>query len=253
MKIFKYEILVSRGIFEEMGSITCMKNRKSFFYIKYVILWGILLYAGCSIRPDQVNKNSATQEDINQIVKPFLKGPPEIRTYRLWHTIDQFDLNKFQFFGEFYDERLKFYYSEDPQLQIGDAKVNLIILYFLDDRLVKVRYHLDRNIEEHLMDSLGIGLLDTKYNRNKQVLATERSLRKLKEFNLSRNDPNEYEICWDRSIITSSFLVNAYSGIKFEFDTISARYIYIDQLKSYKKRLIEIENSQIARLKGDRI
>ena len=127
------------------------------------------------------------------------------------------------------------------------------MLYFLDERLVKVRYHLDRNIEEHLLDSLGIGLLDTKYNRNKQVLATGRSLKKLKDFNLSRNDPHEYEINWDRSVITSSFLVNAYSGIKFKFDTISARYIYIDQLKSYKKRLIDIENSRLARLMKDSI
>ena len=192
-------------------------------------------------------------EDIHSNGREHLPGTPELQTYRLWHTIDQFDLNRFKYFGEFYNDRLKFYYLQNPQLHIGTARVSFIVLYFIDDRLVKIRYHLDRNIEAHLMDSLGIGLLATKYNLNKQVLATERSLMKLKEFNLSRNNPDVYKINWDRSIITSTFLVNGYSDVKFQFDTITAEYIYIDELKSYKKRLTEIENSEFARFNADTI
>ena len=222
-------------------------------HLCFIFIGISIIISACSGRPDLVNRNSAVKDILEKNDMPLESGRLEYQSYRLWHTIDQFDLTRFQFFGDFYNDRLKFYYLQDPELYMGDAKVNLIMLYFLDERLVKVRYHLDRNIEEHLLDSLGIGLLDTKYNRNKQVLATGRSLKKLKDFNLSRNDPHEYEINWDRSVITSSFLVNAYSGIKFKFDTISARYIYIDQLKSYKKRLIDIENSRLARLMKDSI
>jgi hypothetical protein len=117
--------------------------------------------------------------------------------------------------------------------------------------LVKIRYHLDKNIEDYLLDSLGIGILDTKYTRKKNVYATDKSLNKLKAYNESKNDPDEYAISWDRYVILSSFKVNTQSNIWYSFDTIPANYIYIDQLKSYTKRLIEIENNRIAKLRGD--
>ena len=101
------------------------------------------------------------------------------------------------------------------------------------------------------MDSLGMGILDTRYTRKKLVYATEKSLNKLKAFNESRNDPDEYAISWDRHVILSSFNVNTLSSKQYAFDTIPAKYIYIDQLKSYTKRLIEIENSRLARLRND--
>ena len=160
-------------------------------------------------------------------------------------------MDEFDFFGEFYEDRLKFYYSENPRLNIGNAHVKLLMLYFLDERLVKIRYHLDKDIERHLMDSLGIGLLNSKYTKRKRVFATDRSLKKLKDFTKSKNEPNEYEIAWDRHIILSTYAVNDYSNKRLSFDSISANYVYIDQLKSYKRRLMEIENNKIARLKKE--
>jgi hypothetical protein len=200
-----------------------------------------------------VYKNAVSQDQAKQKEKQSMPESSKEHTYRLWHTIDQFELNQFKFFGEFYDDRLKFYYTDNTRLKIGEANVDLLMLYFLDERLVKIRYHLDRNIEDYLLDSLGIGLLDTKYTRKKNVYATERSLNKLKAFNESRNDPHEYAISWDRYVILSSFKVNTQSNKWYSFDTIPANYIYIDQLKSYTKRLIEIENSRLARLRGDTI
>ena len=76
-------------------------------------------------------------------------------------------------------------------------------------------------------------------------------MKKLKDHNKSKNEPIDYEIAWDRHIILSTYAVNDYSNKYLSFDTISAHYVYIDQLKSYKKRLMEIENNRIARLKGD--
>jgi hypothetical protein len=226
-----------------------IKNLISHF--RFLIPLAILLQFGCSDRPDMVNKNSELHDQPKRKDRQPVPEISDKQAYRLWHTIDQFELNQFDFFGEFYDDRLKFYYTDNSQLKIGTANVDLLMLYFLDDRLVKIRYHLDRNIEDYLMDSLGIGLLDTKYTRKKKVYATEKSLNKLKAFNESRNDPHDYAISWDRHVILSSFNVNARSNKRFSFDTIPAKYIYIDQLKSYTKRLIEIENNRLARLKGD--
>jgi hypothetical protein len=221
------------------------------FYVLYIIPLIICIHTGCNTGPEQASHRFVSKEEIFHEDKESLLKTPEAQSYRLWHTIDQFELNEFQFYGGFYEDRLKFYYSDTPDLRLGEAKVKLIMLYFLDDRLVKIRYHLDRNIENYLMDSLGMGMLDTKYTRKKNVYATEKSLKKLKDFNISKNDPSEYGISWDRYIILSSFHVNGYPGNIYSFDTISSKYVYVDQLKSYRKRLIEIENSRIARLQGD--
>jgi hypothetical protein len=220
------------------------------YYLLLFYLFGLFLI-GCSSRPDLVNKNSVTKsENLND--QDLITSIPDTKqAYRLWHSIDQFELDHFDFFGEFYDDRLKFFYRENPQLNIGNADVKLLMLYFLDERLVKIRYHLDKDIEDHLMDSLGIGLLNSKYTRRKRVFATDKSLKKLKDFNKSKNEPSEYEIAWDRHIILSTYAVNDYSNKRLSFDTISANYVYIDQLKSYEKRLMEIENNRIARLKKD--
>ncbi len=220
------------------------------FYPVQLFLIVIFLFS-CTQRPDLINKKSVTKSEGTKDENLLSETPDTQQAYRLWHTIDQFELDQFDFFGEFYDDRLKFYYNENPQLNVGNGQVKLLMLYFLDERLVKIRYHLDKDIENHLMDSLGIGLLNSKYTMRKRVFATDRSLKKLKDFNKSKNEPYEYEIAWDRHIILSTYSVNNYSNKRLSFDTISANYVYIDQLKSYKRRLMEIENNRIARLKND--
>ena len=214
-------------------------------------LFIVVFLISCNQRPDLVNKKSVTKTETRTEQDLFSSIPESQQAYRLWHTIDQFELDQFDFFGEFYDDRLKFYYNENPQLNIGNADVKLLMLYFLDERLVKIRYHLDNDIEDHLMDSLGIGILNSKYTKRKRVFATDKSLKKLKDFNKSKNEPIDYEIAWDRHIILSTYAVNDHSNKRLSFDTISANYVYIDQLKSYRKRLMEIENGRIARLKKD--
>jgi hypothetical protein len=224
---------------------------RSIKYYLFPFFLIVFILFSCNNRRDLVNKKSITKSELFSEKDLLTPIPDTKQTYRLWHTIDQFELDQFDFFGEFYDDRLKFYYNENPQLHIGNADVKLLMLYFLDERLVKIRYHLDQDIEAHLMDSLGIGLLNTKYTKQKRVFATDKSLKKLKDFNKSKNEPFEYEIAWDRHIILSTYGVNDYSNKYLSFDSISANYVYIDQLKSYKKRLMEIENSRIARLKED--
>ncbi|MGD9329179.1 MAG: hypothetical protein PVH48_09460 [Cyclobacteriaceae bacterium] len=222
---------------------------RMFYPVQFSLI--LIFIISCNQRPDLVNKKSVTKSETITDQDLLSETPDAKQAYRLWHTIDQFELDQFDFFGEFYDDRLKFFYNDNPKLNIGNAQVKLLMLYFLDERLVKIRYHLDMDIENHLMDSLGIGLLNSKYTRRKRVLATDRSLKKLKDFNKSKNEPYEYEIAWDRHIILSTYAVNDYSNKRLSFDTISANYVYVDQLKSYKRRLMEIENNRITRLKND--
>jgi len=220
------------------------------------IIWilsgfSILFYYSCNERSNIYKDSTLVLEESKDLDEEELKNKVNKQTYRLWHSADQFNLSSFDFFGEFYDDRLKFYYSDNPEMKMGDAEIRLLMLYFLDDRLVKIRYHLDKNIEDHLLDSLGLGRLNSKYSRKKYILATEKTLNKIKQYNQQNNYQNEYQIYWDRNVIESSFRVISSSATKFSFDTIPANFVYIDQLKSYSKRLMEIENKRIARLKGD--
>ena len=168
--------------------------------------------------------------------------PPPVQAYRLWHTIDQLDLRSFKYYGGFFDDRLKFYYTMKPGLQFADAGVNLVMLYFLDNRLVKIRYHLNRDITGSILDSLGLGVLETRYNLHKTVLATKKTLGRLREYNREKGKKDEFNIVWDRQIIESSYHVDQNPSSLYQFDTIKAHFVYIDQLKSYQKNLIRLEN-----------
>lgn len=173
------------------------------------------------------------------------EGPvmmPPVQTYRLWHTVDQLDLRSFKYYGGFFDDRLKFYYALEPGLRIADAGVNLIMLYFLDDRLVKIRYHLNQDVTGSMMDSLGLGVLETRYNIRKTVFATPKALDRLREYNREKGRKDEFNIVWDRQIIESSYHVDPNPSSLYQFDTIKANFVYVDQLKSYRKNLIRLEN-----------
>jgi len=167
---------------------------------------------------------------------------PPVQSYRLWHTFDQFDLKSFTYYGGFFEDRLKFFYKRNPGLSIANAGVDLLILYFLDNRLVKIRYHLDQDVTDPILDSLGLGSLETRYNIRKTVLATDKTIRRLREYNLEKGRKDEFNIVWDRQIIESRYHVDPNPSSIYKFDTIKAHFVYIDQLKSYRKSLIRLEN-----------
>lgn len=167
---------------------------------------------------------------------------PPVQAYRLWHTYDQFDLRSFTYYGGFFEDRLKFFFKSNPGLSIANAGVDLLILYFLDNRLVKIRYHLDQDVTDPMLDSLGLGSLETRYNTRKKVLATDKTIRRLREYNREKGRKDEFNIVWDRQIIESSYHVDPNPSSIYKFDTIKANFVYIDQLKSYRKSLIRLEN-----------
>ncbi len=209
--------------------------------------WSILLLVcgiyGCE-RPGTGNDlhTKDASGDYRGDRKDIHSLPPPAQTYRLWHTYDQFDLRSFEFYGGFFEDKLKFFYAKDPGLRIAESEVSLIMLYFLDNRLVKIRYHLDQDVTDPILDSLGIGVLETKYNRRKMVMATGKTLKRLKEYNREKGNQDEYNIVWDRQIIESSYHVDPNPSSLYKFDTIQSHFVYVDQLKSYRKSLIALEN-----------
>jgi hypothetical protein len=207
-----------------------------------ILLIGIVLGA-CNYSNEHTGLSSNPQKEALRDTK---KDPsvlaPATQSYRLWHTVDQFDLKSFNYYGGFFENRLKFFYRSDPGLRIADTDVNLLMLYFLDERLVKIRYHLNKDITSTILDSLGLGILKTRYNRRKKIYATDRTIQRLKNFNRNNGNPDKYDIIWDRKIIESSYHVDPNPSSLYNFDTIRAHFVFVDQLKSYRKNLIVLEN-----------
>lgn len=215
---------------------------RSYFFFVITCLMVLGIFA-CD-HPRQVKglESGAESENIPGMRDDRTIMPPPVQAYRLWHTIDQLDLRSFKYYGGFFNDRLKFYYAMKPGLQISDAGVNLIILYFLDERLVKIRYHLNQDITGSMLDSLGLGMLETRYNMHNTVLATDKTLGLLRKYNLEKGRKDEFNIVWDRQIIESSYHVDPNPSSLYQFDTIKANFVYIDQLKSYRKNLLRLEN-----------
>lgn len=212
----------------------------SFTYLRFLSLLLIVVLALVScdhVKPPASSSQDEKKRSLKEEEQAALR-----QTYRLWHPIDQFDLTTFRFYSSFFDDRLKFFYRTDPGLTLGNTGINLIMLYFLDDRLVKIRYHLDKDVTDHLLDSLGLGELKTRYNFRKKIYSTRTNIEKFRKHQEGKGESGNFEIIWDRNIIYSTYQVDPGPVNLYAFDTVSAEFVYVDQLKSYRRRLIEIEN-----------
>lgn len=217
-------------------------KKRGFIYFWVVFFLGFMIY-GCEHYGNEHSIKSKDAFSVDPGEKTNIHPlPTPIQSYRLWHTRDQFDLRSFEFHGGFFDDRLKFFFAKNPGLHMANAQVDLVMLYFLDDRLVKIRYHLDQDVTGPILDSLGLGVLETRYNTRKKILATDKSIKQLKDYNRKKGKKDEYNIIWDRQIIESSYHVDPNPSSLYKFDTIQAHYVYVDQLKSYRKSLIVLEN-----------
>jgi hypothetical protein len=217
-----------------------MRLNYQLFFI--IIILPVLILDSCGYSRRQNWNGREEMPELGGSGKNSKNFPPPVQSYRLWHTYDQFDLRTFKFYGGFFDDRLKFFYNTNPGLRMVDADVDLIMLYFLDERLVKIRYHLSKDVTGAILDSLGMGFLETRYNRRKKVMATGSSIRKLREYNLQKGKKDKFDIVWDRQIIESSYHVDPNPSSLYTFDTVRANFVYVDQLKSYRKSLIRLEN-----------
>ncbi len=210
--------------------------------LAFSVFISLLVLSACDFRPEAEEKDSLEETGIYGSDPTKDHAPPVHQSYRLWHRIDQLDLSSFNYYSSFFDNRLKFFYTTDPGLTLGTSQVDMIMLYFLDNRLVKIRYHMEEDITEFLMDSLGLGDLKTRFNNHKKIYATRTNIDRFRDYERRNGNVGGYDIVWDRNIIYSTYKVDPTSSSLYAFDTIAAGYVYIDQLKSYRKRLIAIEN-----------
>ncbi|MFC2123269.1 hypothetical protein ACFLU5_00540 [Bacteroidota bacterium] len=203
----------------------------------------IVCYSAC-----QSSKNPVEERPISKVISTPEEVKPSIpdmdlSQFRLYHTIDQIDLSGFKHFGTFFDDRLAFYFFDNPNMHIGKADIHFMMLYFMDDRLVKVRYHIDKNISNYMVDSLGMCKIKTSDASNKAILESGSVILKSKRGIRLNPALDNYELIWDRYVVESRFVVDPDLNSHYNFKSVRSNYVYIDQLKSYKRRIQELEKN----------
>jgi len=216
---------------------------RSFNFITYLPLIFLVYLFSCQPKERSIEKQETVSEIPKTIKKRSTSHRIDLDQYRLYHTIDQVDLRGFKKFGTFFGDRLSFYFLDDPEMSIGKANVHFLMLYFMDDRLVKVRYHIDDNISNYLVDSLGMCKIRTSDAANKTILETGSAVIKNKRGIRLNPALDNYELIWDRYVVETRLVVDPDQKSQYNFKSVPSNYVYIDQLKSYKRRISELEKS----------
>ncbi|MEL7001739.1 MAG: hypothetical protein AAFN93_03285 [Bacteroidota bacterium] len=135
--------------------------------------------------------------------------------------------------GEFFDHRLKFFKIDAPSIVIGTSPVNEMVLYFVDSTLARIRYTLEGDVSNHLLDSLGLSRFKPLDDRSKELLASKnvwnRYNKKLHE------DLRNYELVWRKPGSVTRFRVR-----KDGRDSTNT-FLYYHEMQGYKETIREIE------------
>ena len=135
--------------------------------------------------------------------------------------------------GEFFDHRLVFYKVNQPGITICGSKVNALVLYFIDSALVRLRYEVDRNVSNQLLDSLGVSRFKPLDSLSKHLLGKRRVYNKIKR--QLDNRLSNYELVWRKGNAVNRFRVT-HSPV----DSLG-HFLFYTEMKGYKKKARELE------------
>ncbi len=135
--------------------------------------------------------------------------------------------------GEFFDHRLVFYKVNRPGINICGSKVNALVLYFIDSTLVRLRYEVDRNVSNQLLDSLGLSRFKPLDSLSKHLLGKRKVYNKIKRQLDSRL--SNYELVWRKG--------NAVTRFRVTNGTVDSlgHFLFYTEMKGYKRKARELE------------
>ncbi|MEP2025251.1 MAG: hypothetical protein ABJH98_15655 [Reichenbachiella sp.] len=140
-------------------------------------------------------------------------------------------------FGKFYDDRIEFHIIEKPDIQIYNAGVNKVTLYYIDSVLCKKKYELDRPIPDELAKTYG-KLSYKSLNQATDSLARNMGI-VLRSESGNRLNPylKKYQLKWkvDEKVIYFRHLE----------DSLSTTNLYIEELKEYRRLFNSVQKEII--------
>ena len=143
------------------------------------------------------------------------------------------ELDQARNIGEFFDHRMKFYKVDRPGVEICGSKVEELVLYFIDSTLVRLRYAVDRNVSNQLLDSLGLSKFKPLDSLSKQLLGTRKVYDRMRRQLDSRL--SNYELIWRKGNAVSRFRVS--NGAT---DSLGS-FLFYTEMIGYKQKVRELE------------
>lgn len=179
------------------------------------------------------NRNQETKQELLEIEVPKSKTID----FELEENVPVNGIEE-QLFGKFFDERAEFFIIDEPHKTILNAKVKRLTLFYLDGKLSKLKYILDSNISNELLNNYGSCKItgldpeDRYQMKNSDVILKENN-----KYTLSEN-LNNYQIQWE---VDNKSLVMRVKTVEDE-----KIYEYEEKIKNYEKYYKALEYSKLS-------
>ncbi len=132
--------------------------------------------------------------------------------------------------GEFYDGRSEYYIIDDPYIYLGSSSVNQLMLYFVDEKLYKKKYTIQKDITSELIQRYGsfnFSAFRVDSTDNLEILSRENGIYSINP------DYDRYRMMW----LENGFLIT----YEVEQDSISPKYVLHEELVDFRRQIAKID------------
>lgn len=167
----------------------------------------------------------------------------EVKTANIWNKVEinsekaEITPTDENLFGKFYNDRIEFHIIEKPDIQIHNAEVKKVTLYYIDSVLCKKKYELDRPIPDELAKTYG-KLSYKSLNQATDSLARSMGI-VLRSENGNRLNPylKKYQLKWrvEEKVIY----------FRHQEDSLGSSNFYIEELKEYRRLFNSVQRELI--------
>lgn len=194
-------------------------------------LLSLLFFAGCPMDNKQQKESHAITSEAKverEATKRADWSQIEIDTEKAATEVTDDNL-----FGKFYEDRIEFHIIDDPDMQLHEAQVQQITLYYIDGLLCRKKYLLNKDIANHLAAKYG-ALTYRSLNYATDSLAKEMGILLAsssgKQFNPYLK---KYQLRWD--------LDDTIIYFQHLEDSLETSNYYIEEVAEYRERYRSVQ------------
>lgn len=147
-------------------------------------------------------------------------------------TSEEYERIEADLFGEFHNNRVSFFITESPNVEIYGVLPEKVVLYYIDEDLFQKRYELPSDITHDLISVNGKFKIRGLNSRNSYFI------KRLQSRILYGSEIvsliNHYQLRWEKEGDEIIYQVRR--------DTIETSYTYIERVKGYKQILKKVQS-----------
>lgn len=197
---------------------------------------------------------------IVDVQKPKIKIDPKLQfqfsNLKLYHEIDDVNLNQFKKFGTFYTRDFTIYQINNLDLLEDNQYITEIYLYFIDNSLHKIQAFTTKNMSDFFLSKYGGAKLVLKDRFNKELAMNEGATKKKSgKIQMNKNLSN-YKLKWKGGDRLISYQVDETAQKNFEaleelvnLDNqqkikIKPSYVFTIQSDKYTQLLVRVKRDE---------